>query len=63
MYKDTKWAKEIISLQDDEGKWDMGKGAKDGVYFPLSNDWRKKETREFDCTNRIMKLLDKLGEH
>jgi len=43
------------------GKWDMGKGAKDGVYFPLSNNWRKKETREYDCTNRIMKLLDKLS--
>jgi len=42
------------------GKWDMGKSVKDGLYFPLSNDWRKSAIREFDCTNRISKLLTKL---
>ena len=52
------WIKENMN---EGGRWDMGKGAKDGVYFPLSNNWRKKETREYDCTNRIMKLLDKLS--
>ncbi len=41
-------------------KWDMGKNIKDGLYFPLSNDWRKPTIREFDCTNRISKLLAKL---
>ena len=42
------------------GKWDMGRSAKDGLNFPLSNDWRKSEVREFDCTYRISKLLAKL---
>lgn len=39
------------------GKWDMGKTANDKVYFPLSDDWRKQETREADCTERIEALL------
>ena len=52
------WIKENIK---ENGKWDMGRSTKDGLYFPLSNDWRKDETREFDCTNRIMKLLNKLS--
>ena len=42
------------------GKWDMGSAANDKIYFPLSNSWRKAETREADCTERISKLLDKL---
>lgn len=42
------------------GKWDMGSASKDGVYFPLSNDWRKKETREADCTERILRLLSEI---
>ncbi len=41
-------------------QWDLGKNAKDGVYFPLSDNWRKAETRERDCTERISKLLSKL---
>ena len=52
------WIKEN---RNENGKWDMGRTAKDGIYFPLSDDWRKKETRECDCTNRILRLLDKLS--
>lgn len=40
--------------------WDLGKKAKDGVYFPLSDDWRKAETRIADCTERISALLLRL---
>ena len=47
--------------RSENGNWDMGSGAKDGVYFPLSDDWRKKETRQQDCTYRITKLLEKLS--
>lgn len=43
------------------GKWDMGKSAKDGIYFPLSNDWRKAETREADCTERVVRLLGRIA--
>ncbi|MDR0946525.1 MAG: hypothetical protein LBM87_02085 [Ruminococcus sp.] len=40
--------------------WDLGQQAKDGIYFPLSDSWRKAEDRQRDCTVRIQKLLDKL---
>ena len=26
MHKDTKWAQQIIALQDEEGKWQVGYG-------------------------------------
>ena len=42
---------------DNDGKWDLGSKASDKMYFPLSDDWRKKETRISDCTERIEKLL------
>lgn len=40
--------------------WDMGPKAKDGVYFPLSDDWRRRERRVSDCTERIEKLFVRL---
>jgi hypothetical protein len=40
--------------------WDLGQQAKDGIYFPLSDSWRKTEDRQHDCTMRIQYLLDKL---
>ena len=43
--------------RNEKGKWDMGKMVNDKVYFPLSDDWRKKETREADCTERITNLM------
>lgn len=42
------------------GGWDMGPKAKDGVYFPLSDDWRRRENRMADCTERIERLLGRL---
>lgn len=50
----------INANRNANGKWDMGKTANDKVYFPLSNDWRKKETREADCTERMSNLLKEL---
>ena len=38
----------------------MSKIVNDKVYFPLSDDWRKKETREADCTQRVENLLKEL---
>ncbi len=43
-----------------DGRWDLGSGAKDGVYFPLSDSWRCAEYRTCDCTERISGLLEKL---
>lgn len=47
--------------RNDNGKWDMGKSVNDKVYFPLSDDWRKAETRESDCTERITALIKALS--
>jgi integrase len=44
----------------DNGEWDMGASARDGIYFPLSDSWRKQEDRRRDCTVRIEKLLKAL---
>ncbi len=44
----------------DDGRWDLGPGAKDGVYFPLSDSWRSAENRISDCTERINRLFDKI---
>jgi hypothetical protein len=46
--------------QDENGQWDLGAKANDGIYLPLSDSWRKKATRKADCTIRVMKLLNKL---
>lgn len=43
-------------------RWDLGQEAKDGIYFPLSDHWRKAEIRIADCTYRISRLLNKLRE-
>ena len=51
----------LNGLKNENGKWDMGKSANDKVYFPLSDNWRKQETREADCTERIMYLLSELS--
>jgi hypothetical protein len=51
----------LINNRGSDGLWDMGANTKDGIYFPLSDSWRKEEDRKHDCTYRIEKLLAKLG--
>ena len=51
----------LYQYQDLNGQWDLGKQARDGVYFPLSNSWRKAEDRKKDCTYRINGILKKLS--
>lgn len=46
--------------RDANGQWDLGAMAKDNVYFPLSDSWRKAEDRRADCTDRIEKFLQQL---
>lgn len=53
----VKW---LYSHQNDDGTWDMGPKIKDGIYYPLSDDWRKKENRVADCTFRIRSLIEKI---
>lgn len=50
----------LMDNRNEKGLWDLGKTANDGIYFPLSNDWRKRETRESDCTERIYTVLKEL---
>lgn len=49
--------------RNENGKWDMGKSVNDKMYFPLSDDWRKRETREADCTERIVKVLTAISDN
>lgn len=44
--------------KDENGQWDLGKQSNDGIYFPLSDSWRKEEYRKADCTERINALLN-----
>lgn len=64
-YKYTKYKFQFVldwlnDNRNENGKWDMGKSVNDKMYFPLSDDWRKQETREADCTERITKLVNEL---
>ncbi len=45
---------------DENGQWDLGPKAKDNIYFPLSDSWRKAEERRADCTERMERLLGRL---
>jgi len=52
-----KWLKENMI---NNNEWDMGKKAKDGIDFPLSDSWRNEENRIKDSTYRIKRLLEKI---
>lgn len=49
-----------IDNYQEKGQWDLGAKAKDNVYFPLADSWRKAEDRRADCTERIERLLQRL---
>lgn len=52
----------LLRNQMNDGTWDMGIMAKNNIYLPLSDSWRKADTRKEDCTYRVNKLLDKLNK-
>ena len=52
------WLKDNI---DENGQWDLGTKAKDNVYLPLSDSWKKTAYRRADCTERITTILQKLN--
>lgn len=45
--------------KEENGQWDFGPKANDGVYFPLADSWRKAEHRKADCTERVKRFLDR----
>lgn len=51
----------IHENKDAKGTWDFGSRSKDHIYLPLSDSWRRKDSRIQDSTYRIHKLLDKLN--
>ena len=53
-YRSGKWADAILSRQMPDGSWDLGQQAKDGICFPLSDDWRT-VSRAGMGTNSVMK--------
>lgn len=50
----------LDGCRNGRGLWDMGQAVNDKLCFPLSDSWRKAETREADCTYRISKLIHTL---
>lgn len=46
--------------RQEDGSWDLGPSARDGVYFPLSDRWDQ-ASRRTDCTRRIQQLLARIG--
>lgn len=54
------FAVEWIREHEEDGRWDLGPSARDGVYFPISDSWRRGEDRRRDCTARIHRLLSRL---
>ncbi|MDE5865412.1 MAG: hypothetical protein K2H31_02260, partial [Lachnospiraceae bacterium] len=45
---------------DETGGWDLGTKAKDNVYFPLSDSWRKAEIRKADYTEKILSIIQRI---
>ncbi len=43
--------------QISEGVWDFGRRATNSVALPLSDSWRRKGSRRFDWTTRVLVLL------
>lgn len=52
----------LLEKRMENGMWDMGKTVNDMVYFPLSDDWRRKGARAADCTERLSALVNALTE-
>lgn len=50
----------LNGCRGENGLWDMGRIVNDKLHFPLSDDWRKPETREADCTFRLSRLIHTL---
>ncbi|MDR1803823.1 MAG: hypothetical protein LBQ94_09480 [Treponema sp.] len=53
----VKWLKGNMLANNE---WDMGKEAKDGINFPLSDSWKTDRLRIEDCTYRINKIVKSL---
>ena len=50
----------LLQNRVQDGRWDLGSAAGDKVYLPRADNWRKKDARIEDCTQRITALLERL---
>ena len=50
----------LTANQDENGQWNFGEKAKDGIYFPLSDRWDK-TARLADSTYRVSKVFSALS--
>ncbi|GAB6109500.1 hypothetical protein [Fusibacter bizertensis] len=50
----------LFESRGEDGLWDFTSSTKDGVYLPLSNNWRKSINRKYDSTYIVMKLLNNI---
>ncbi len=51
----------LLDNMEQDGFWDMGASARDGIQYPMSNSWRKSINRKLDCTVRVCSILSRLG--
>ncbi len=57
----SKLVKKITNQQFEDGSWDLGSKAKDNVYLPFSDSWRKEINRKIDSTLLILNYLKNIG--
>lgn len=46
--------------QSPDGRWDLGPNAGDGIHLPLSDSWRRRGSRQEDCTRWAGSILEGL---
>lgn len=52
----------LLESRLEDGRWDMGVKSNDKILLPLSDSWRKAETRIQDSTERVQRILQKIGD-
>jgi len=51
----------LLENQLEDGRWDLSQKANDKILLPYSDSWRKAETRISDCTERVRRVIEKIG--
>ena len=52
----------LMANQSDDGLWDFGSNAKDDVFLPYSDSWRKKINRKIDSTILVQRYLQSIRD-
>jgi hypothetical protein len=54
------WIDWIWDQQDVDGLWDFGPRSPSSIFFPLADDWRRREQRRMDWSTRVLLLANTL---